>query len=386
LDATDLLLAFLAWVGHATIWLVVLNFLYSQAIHRKLLRTARLVDAALVFSFPPLLAVLSATKTIHTPLVLAYLLLCLGITLVAIPIATLVRQLRRIPSALKRKHSIIVDYAKELGYPPIGQWKNAALAKLPRNEVFQVEFAEIDLVLPDLPAAWNGLTILHLTDLHLCGTPERVFFERVLDHCMRDGTPDIIAVTGDLVDTDDHHEWIVPLFARLRWNELGVAILGNHDYWQKHEAVRARLAEAGFLVLGNGWCEREIRGHRLITVGHEGPWFGPEPDLSGVPPGGFRLALSHTPDNIRWAQRHQVRLLLCGHTHGWQIRLPLFGSLFVPSRYSRRYDEGLFECPPTLMYVSRGLSGRDPLRYRCRPEVTRLRLCCSARHSSDEKA
>jgi predicted MPP superfamily phosphohydrolase len=88
----------------------------------------------------------------------------------------------------------------------------------------------------------------------------------------------------------------------------------------------------------------------------------------------FRLCLSHTPDNIRWAQRHGVDLMLSGHNHGGQIRLPLFGSLFVPSRYSRRFDCGLFWQPPTLLYVSRGLAGKEPLRYNCRPEITRLVL------------
>jgi predicted MPP superfamily phosphohydrolase len=66
--------------------------------------------------------------------------------------------------------------------------------------------------------------------------------------------------------------------------------------------------------------------------------------------------------------------MLAGHNHGGQIRLPGIGSIFVPSRYSRKYDCGIFHEPPTLLHVSRGLSGQQPLRYNCRPEVTRIVL------------
>jgi predicted MPP superfamily phosphohydrolase len=82
------------------------------------------------------------------------------------------------------------------------------------------------------------------------------------------------------------------------------------------------------------------------------------------------LCLSHTPDNIAWARQHRIDLVLAGHVHGGQIRLPLIGSIFVPSKYSRRYDGGTFHEPPTVMHVSRGLAGEHALRYNCRPEVT----------------
>ena len=66
--------------------------------------------------------------------------------------------------------------------------------------------------------------------------------------------------------------------------------------------------------------------------------------------------------------------MLSGHVHGGQVRVPLFGSILVPSRYGRRYDSGLFDEPPTLLHVNRGLSGEHPLRYNCRPEATLLTL------------
>jgi predicted MPP superfamily phosphohydrolase len=84
--------------------------------------------------------------------------------------------------------------------------------------------------------------------------------------------------------------------------------------------------------------------------------------------------LCHTPDTFAWTQRNRIDLVLAGHVHGGQIRLPGIGPLFVPSRYSRRYDSGQFAAGPTVMCISKGLSGREPLRYNCRPEITRLIL------------
>ena len=74
------------------------------------------------------------------------------------------------------------------------------------------------------------------------------------------------------------------------------------------------------------------------------------------------------------ARRAGVDLMLSGHVHGGQIRFPLIGSVLIPSQYGRRYDCGTFDEPPTVLHVSRGLSGKEPLRFRCHPQVTRITL------------
>src|SRR5262249_44890967 len=157
--------------------------------------------------------------------------------------------------------------------------KRHSLALLPGNQVFQVDFHELTLALPRLPAEWNGLSILHVTDLHFCGTPDKAFYQYVFERSMRDGIPDLVAVTGDIVDSSWHHRWIMPLLGRLRWNIAGVAILGNHDSWRDASAIRRRLARAGFDVLGNSTRQILIRAKPMIVVGHEGPWFKPGPSL-----------------------------------------------------------------------------------------------------------
>ena len=101
---------------------------------------------------------------------------------------------------------------------------------------------------------------------------------------------------------------------------------------------------------------------------------GQHPDFGQTPAGAFRLLLSHTPDNVSWARHAQVDLMLSGHNHGGQVVLPLFGPVYSPSVYGCKYAAGTYWQPPTLLHVSRGISGRHPLRWRCRPELTRLTL------------
>jgi predicted MPP superfamily phosphohydrolase len=303
----------------------------------------------------------------------AYLIVCWAAAGIGLPFNTLSRLLRPRPKALVGERSTIVDFAKELGYAPAGHGKRAWLTRLPFNESFQVEYSERTLCLPRMPAAWDGLTILHLTDLHLSGIPDRQFFRAVMDRC-NDPVPDVVCVTGDIADSYKYQRWVVPILGRLRWNIAALAILGNHDYWYDPPYIRRRLRRLGIRYLGNGWEQLTLRGEPLVAVGHEGPWNRPAPDLSSCPAGPFRLCLSHTPDNIRWAQRHGVDLMLSGHVHGGQVRVPPFGSILVPSIYGRRYDCGTFDERPTLLHVCRGLSGEHPLRFLCRPEVTRLVL------------
>ena len=114
-------------------------------------------------------------------------------------------------------------------------------------------------------------------------------------------------------------------------------------------------------------------------AGTETPWFGANPrvpprtfDENGVPIA--RILLSHSPDQIPWARRQNFDLMLAGHTHGGQIRFPVLGPIVAPSLFGVRYASGVFHEAPTLMHVSRGVSGLDPIRVNCPPEVTRITL------------
>jgi predicted MPP superfamily phosphohydrolase len=371
-----LLLAAVA--GHAVLVIRSHNQCYGSGLGRRAVDALQVLHvllmltgpAALWFAFGFDLSPLLRAPDFSAAALYAYL--C-WLALLYFVLLTAWRLTRPRPAVLESNHTRTVDVARELGYKPAGRGRRGLIARLPGNEVFRIDLTEKTLRLRRLPAAWDGLSILHLSDVHFTGTPDRDFFRHVMDLCAA-WEPDLVAFTGDTVDTDVHHRWVVPLFGRLKSRWGAFAVLGNHDVWFEPPLLRRRLGRAGLRVLGNGWVRVEVRGEPLVVVGHEGPWFGPPPDLSACPAGPFRLCLSHTPDNIRWARRHGIDLVLAGHVHGGQVRFPLIGSVVVPSRYGRRYDCGTFDEPPTVMHVSRGLSGDQPLRYRCRPEVTKLIL------------
>ena len=376
-----------AWLGHMALLVFILNRWYALPLPRLMLSGFRALVALSILAFPIWLWAafgfhMTLARQSSWPAAI-YLTICWIIGLGLVPGMTMIRLLRKRPHALVSNHTRIVNIARDLGYKPVGRGKYRHVARLPGNEVFQVDFAERTLFVPGLPKEWDGLTILHLSDLHLAGTPDREFYEKVMDEC-RAWNPDLVVLTGDFVDSDGHRRWIVPLLGRLRWRIAAFAVLGNHDYWHDPSLIRRRLRRLNIHVLGNTWKQMEVRGVPLVAIGHEGPWFRPGPDLSNCPPDVFRICLSHTPDNLGWARANNVRLMLSGHNHGGQVRFPLIGSIFVPSLYGRQYDGGLFEKPPTLLHVTRGLAGKQPLRFNCKPEVAKLVLRAATGKPDDD--
>jgi predicted MPP superfamily phosphohydrolase len=374
-----------ACIGHGYLLMVALNVTYSRPFNRVFLRTLRRVCGLLLVGGPVAFGWLIGVDLIglgRSALIdgshvipVAYAWLCVAFGAGWFPVVTLMRLLRKRPAVVLDERTAVVDFEKELGHRPVGDGKHRKIAELRLLDLFNVEFTTLTLVVPGLPAAWDGLTVLHLSDLHFYGTPGREFFEAVVRRCAAEPPPDLLVLSGDVIDGPTYLDWI-DVLAPLKWDVAALAILGNHDWWQDYGAVRERLVALGMRVLSGRWEAIEVRGERLVAIGHEGPWFRPAPDLAGCPDG-FRLLVSHTPDNIGWAKRHGCKLMLSGHNHGGQIRVPVFGSLFVPSRYSRRYDMGTFHEPPTVLHVNRGLSGKEPIRIRCRPQVTRLVLKAS---------
>ncbi len=376
------LLAALACLGHLILMTGLHNLVYGLRTP-KWVGTAAHVAAALgVIALPvglvagwglPLTNLLAQPPSCWThAAVQAYLGVCLAALFLFLPAITVRRLLRERPITVTRTET--VDFARQLGHLPVGDGQHHWMAHLPGNELFRVECVEADVHLPRLPAAWDGLKLLHLTDLHFHGTPDREWFAAVIERCNA-WQPDLVALTGDIADSPRHHRWIIPLLGRLRWKHAAFAILGNHDYYlEEPEIIRRRLRRVGFTVLSNRWEAATLLGEPLVVVGDERPWCPLPLTLDGCPGGAFRLGLSHTPDNIGWARANGIDLVLAGHVHGGQIRFPIIGPMVMPSRFGRWYDEGAFAEPPSILYVSRGLSGEEPLRYNCPPEVTLLTL------------
>ena len=372
--ATGLVFAIGAWIGHAY-WLTgLLNNLYGRPISKFVLRSVRALVGVLILSFPAILWMV--TKYSHAALLFGpYVWACAVIGLLWFPIVTVYRALRPRPRCVLGEQTETVDYAKLLEPKSLlgeGKWK--WLPRLPLNDVHRVDFTALTLAVPGLPTAWDGLKVLVLSDLHFHGTPSRAWYDAIFDRLSATAPPDLVVLAGDYVDTDRHVEWLSPILSRLKWLEHAVAVLGNHDLKHLPRRIREELVAAGYRVLDNRWELVRLRGEPCAIVGHEGPWFDPPPNLTGLPADVFKLCISHTPDNYDWGIANGMNLMLCGHVHGGQIRLPIIGSIFVPSRYGRRFDMGVFAAAQTVMVVGRGLSGKEPLRFRCRPQVITLTL------------
>ena len=308
--------------------------------------------------------------------------------------------LHRPPACQTGNHSRIVDVAERLGHRPIGTGRYRTLARLPGNEIFQLEAAEKTFVLPRLPPEWDGLSILHLSDLHFFGAVSREFFEQVAD-VSEELQSDLAVFTGDLLDRQDLTEWLPFTLGRITAPLGRYFVLGNHDWFLDPDATRTAMTDIGWTDLAGRTITIEHRGHTLEIGGTELPWMGARPvfgthtsDHANAchpssmlhppsspssptrvePAAAFRLLLSHTPDEIEWARAAGVDLMLAGHNHGGQVVLPLIGPVYSPSLYGTRYAGGSFWREPTLLHVSRGISGRHPLRWNCRPEVVKLIL------------
>ncbi|MCY3006144.1 MAG: metallophosphoesterase, partial [Planctomycetota bacterium] len=156
-------------------------------------------------------------------------------------------------------------------------------------------------------------------------------------------------------------------------------VLGNHDRaCGLDSTVRRVMTQLGWLDCGQCDYRLETRLGQVVVLGNERPWFHREttPGFSSAEAQAdeFRLGISHSPDQFAWGKKQDLSLLLCGHTHGGQIRFPWIGPIIAPSKYGSRFASGIFYQSPTLMHVSRGISGIHPIRLGCLPEVSVLEL------------
>ena len=256
---------------------------------------------------------------------------------------------------------------------------------------------------PVLRPGSRPLRVLHLSDLHqLPDQQHRLDFVR---RCARTA-PDIITVTGDLLESDEAIDPVVATLADIARDRVALAVLGSHDYWasemknpleymyrQDRRVLGRRLdtarlvdglLDAGYAIVDNRRVcvdtpagPVDVAGLGDAHVGYDRPeavdWSAPGEDVA------LRLGLAHAPYRRVLDQFDEAGfdLVLAGHTHGGQVRMPFVGALTnntdLPLRQSRgvsRYGTGLW------LHVSAGLghSKYAPFRFAGRPEATVLDL------------
>ena len=357
-------------LGHVAFWIWSINVLHGLGVNeRNVFRwNLTLFSLGLLTSLGLLWSVWQGNWSIVAQ---SYGAFCFALGCVALPITTIHRLVRQHPRGVE------VGVSEwEMGDRDryIGQGRYHWMHKLPHNESLRLRRVEATLTLPGLPMAFNGLRILHLTDFHFAPCYDRRYFEAVSQAAQEWGESDLILFTGDLIDNDLGIAWVEPVLGPLKAKLGKFAILGNHDLAHDVEGLLAALDLAGFTNLEGRWESVEHQGLSLALGGTSTPW-GPKLNASLRPESDAAIILSHAPDTFPTFAKAGVDLVLAGHNHGGQIRLPVVGPILMPSRFSRRYDRGVFRRGKTTLFVSQGVGGKHPLRFGdCMPEIARLTL------------
>jgi hypothetical protein len=259
-----------------------------------------------------------------------------------------------------------------------------------------------DVFLHGLHPVFDGMRIAQLSDIHMDEYTEPLFLRHVIDEVNRN-QPDAVLLTGDFIT-----ERVVPrrfssrefiageekfatgaawqcanMLRELKCRSI-YAVLGNHDLSIGPTSVTEALTANGIIMLTNACLPIERSGSRFWLAGLDDPVMGnPNPDLA-IPPSIRNLPnepvvlMCHAPDYVDTLLTHpagkSIALMLSGHTHGGQVRLPLIGLMHLPE-LGRKYIEGWFQFGGLQLHVNRGIGTLGlPLRINCPPELTLLTL------------
>lgn len=254
-------------------------------------------------------------------------------------------------------------------------WANKALT----TREFTIEDEKI-------PSSFDGFRIAHVSDLHNESFGRGN--EKLLS-LIKEANPDIIALTGDIIDSSRDNVRVVVEFIT---KALEIApiyyVTGNHEpRYVETTALLNFIEETGVEMLDNESLLLTRGDDNISLYGINDPSFvsdyllGDEPVVSSVlerleKKDGFSILLSHRPEFFELYTEYGFDLVLSGHAHGGQFRFPFIGGLFAPGQgFLPEYDSGLYEEGNTSMIVSRGLGNSTfPLRFNNRPEVIFITL------------
>lgn len=239
-----------------------------------------------------------------------------------------------------------------------------------------------------LPESFDGYRIAHVSDLHNAQMGER---NENLLAMLREAKPDMIAITGDLIDSRKLDMDIALDFIR---EAVKIApcyyVTGNHEgRLENYDVMKAQMGTAGVTVLEDATAQITRGGESITLLGLHDPSFHGVYKPENIEKladtqltelytneNEFTVMLFHRPSYFEVYADHGVDLVLSGHMHGGQFRLPFVGGLYTPSHgFFPDYDAGLYTQDNTSMLVSRGIGNSAfPLRFNNRPEVILIEL------------
>jgi hypothetical protein len=270
----------------------------------------------------------------------------------------------------------------------LGSTAAAAGLALYSGEIARHEISVVTrpIAIDNLPAAFHNFRIVQISDIHYDEFTEPSFVDRVIRH-VNALAPDLVALTGDFISFG-------PLPRTFTMGAMGrcaaalsriacpqrFAVMGNHDSVLGAPTIRPILAEVGIPLLVNEFAPIERAGQRLWLCGIHDPCTHTPNLHTAIPerPDGPVLLLSHGPDYADTVVTHPrgrfVDLMISGHTHGGQVRLPLLPPLHLPPG-GQEYIQGLFRFDHLQLYVNRGIGTTGvPFRLNCPPEITLFTL------------
>ncbi|MGF7119101.1 metallophosphoesterase [Methanobacterium oryzae] len=241
------------------------------------------------------------------------------------------------------------------------------------------EVVPIDIIIPDLDPVFEGVTIAHITDIHLGQWISKDRLKGVME-LVNEQKPDIIAITGDFVSYVIDHviEDLADCLKMLNPNNISIAVLGNHDHWLGADKIRNVLKESDILDVSNdvytvkhgdamihfaGVDSVTLNKHRLDLV------------MDKLPESGPAILLAHEPDFADISSiTGRFSLQISGHSHGGQFIIPGIRT-FVRGKNFLKYPVGKYQVGEMVQYTNRGLGTNVFwLRINCPPEITIFNL------------
>ncbi|WP_291649143.1 metallophosphoesterase [Clostridium sp.] len=240
----------------------------------------------------------------------------------------------------------------------------------------------------DVPSNFNNFRIVHISDLHnkMFGKEQSKILEKI-----EKLSPDIIVVTGDLIDRRRYNLDKAMDFIN---GVIEIApiyyVSGNHEAWSgKYDKISERLIEAGVNIIDDTKLELTKENSTIYILGVSDPSFLTTnyidgTDISNIEGNlsnwssieGFKILLSHRPELFDIYSKNNMDLVFSGHAHGGQIRIPFLGGIIAPNQgFFPKYTSGSYSSGKTTMFVSRGLGNSlFPVRVFNRPEIISVTL------------
>lgn len=234
------------------------------------------------------------------------------------------------------------------------------------TEPYQLETTFVKITSNKLKQDGGAVRIVHLTDLHCDGTKRT---EDRLPDAIRSLKPDLIVFSGDAADSISGLRDFKVLINELSKIAPIYGVGGNHD--SRSGTPRDIFADTAMIELSGGSKVLDIRGNQIwingVSVDKEGDL---QRNFSPPPKTAFSIFLYHYPVGIKVVTKNNIDLFCTGHTHGGQVRLPLYGALMTASELGKKYEYGLYKVDNANMFVSRGIGMTAlPIRFLAPPEI-----------------